>query len=93
MNDTSNTQTTDDSTTHTWTSDNPTQQPGRTRPCGPSWGTIVFGLICLVVAGGMALVHLTDVQLEWQQFGPTGLIALGSGLVLIGLIAAVLRRR
>lgn len=61
------------------------------RPKGPSWGTVALGLVCLAIAGGALFIELTDVVLDWSNFGPLALVGLGVLLVLVGL-AALLRR-
>lgn len=61
------------------------------RPKGPSWGTVALGLVCLAIAGGALFIELTDVVLDWSNFGPLSLVGLGVLLVLVGL-AALLRR-
>lgn len=71
----------------------PAQQPAARlpRPSGPSWGTVALGLICLVVAGGVLYVELTDVAVDWSRTGPLALVGVGAILVLVGLAALVNR--
>lgn len=69
----------------------PEPAPAPCRPTGPSWSTIAFGLICLVVASGALLIEFTELTLEWDRTGPVALMALGGLLVLVGL-AALMRR-
>lgn len=61
------------------------------RPTGPSWGTVAFGLVCLVVAGGALLVEVGELTLDWGRAGPLGLVGVGVLLVLVGLAALVRR--
>lgn len=65
--------------------------PPLARPSGPSWGTVALGLICLVVAGGVLYVELTDVAVDWTRTGPLALVGIGALLVLVGLAALVNR--
>lgn len=61
------------------------------RPSGPSWSTIAFGLVCLVVAGGALLVEFSELTLDWDRTGPLALVGVGVLLVLVGLTALVRR--
>lgn len=56
-------------------------------PRGPSWSTVALGLICVVVAGGVLAVELTDTTVDWSSTGPLVLVGTGLLLVLVGLAA------
>lgn len=61
------------------------------RPKGPSWSTVALGLICMVVAGGVLFVELTDTAIDWASTGPLALVGTGLLLVLVGLAALASR--
>lgn len=84
-------QVTDTQFADTQFSDTALTPPPLSRPTGPSWSTVALGLIALVVAGGALFIELTDVELDWERFGPLAVVGMGLLLVLVGL-AALLRR-
>ena len=60
---------------------------------GPRPGTVLLGLLTLVVAGYVLLTNLTGAQVDLARMGPTLVGALGVLLLVVGLTGVLLGRR
>lgn len=61
------------------------EEPRVQRPTGPSWPTIVFGVLCLLLAGGVATSQLLDLSVDWSVALPAAVVAVGLLVALLGL--------
>jgi hypothetical protein len=60
---------------------------------GPRPGTVLLGLLTMVVAAWVLVVNLTGAQLDLERFGPLAIGGLGVALLLIGLVGVMVGRR
>lgn len=71
----------------------PTPPPLVTVNKGPRPGTILLGLLAMVVAAWVFVENLTDATLDLSTIGPSAIGALGVLLLVVGLAGVVLGRR
>lgn len=60
---------------------------------GPRPGTVLLGLLALVVAGYVIVTNVTGAQVDLARTGPSLVGALGILLLLVGIAGVVLGRR
>ncbi|MDN5798196.1 MAG: hypothetical protein L0H79_20955, partial [Intrasporangium sp.] len=60
---------------------------------GPRPGTVLLGLITLVVAGYVLVTNLTGAQVDLARTGPSLVGGLGVLLLIVGVTGVVLGRR
>lgn len=60
---------------------------------GPRPGTVLLGLLTMVVAAWVLVVNLTGAQVDLERVGPLAIGGLGLLLLVIGLIGLVVGRR
>jgi hypothetical protein len=63
------------------------------RPSGPHLPPVLLGIVCLAIAGLAIWQEVTDVQVDWGNVGPLGIVAIGALLVLLGLVGLLGSRR
>lgn len=63
------------------------------RPTGPHLPPVLLGIVCLAIAGLAIWQEVTDVQVDWGNVGPLGIVAIGALLVLLGLVGLLGSRR
>ncbi|MFC8502873.1 hypothetical protein ACFUC1_10950 [Pedococcus sp. NPDC057267] len=63
------------------------------RPSGPHLPPVLLGIVCLAIAGLAIWQEVTDVQVDWGNVGPFGIVAIGALLVLLGLVGLLGSRR
>jgi hypothetical protein len=66
--------------------------PGVTVRRGPRPGTVMFGLLAIIVAGYVLVANLTDADLSLRLVGPPLIGAFGGMLLLVGLAGVVAGR-
>lgn len=71
----------------------PTPAPLVTVAKGPRPGTVLLGLLTMVVSAWVLVVNLTGAQLDLERVGPLAIGGLGVLLLLIGLVGVVVGRR
>ena len=59
---------------------------------GPRPGSIMFGLLTMIVAGWLLAANLTDADLTFRLFGPPMIGAFGGMLLIVGLVGVVAGR-
>jgi hypothetical protein len=69
----------------------PEQEPERLR--GPSFGPVILGLVCLVIAGAVFAQEIGNWSIDWGNVGPLGIVAAGAVLVVLGAVGLVTSRR
>ncbi|MGB3687284.1 MAG: hypothetical protein WA991_15835 [Ornithinimicrobium sp.] len=67
-------------------------QPEPIRPTGISWVTVLLGIACLVLAGTVLTVQLSDLRVAWNVATPAIVVGAGVLLLLAGA-AGVVRGR
>lgn len=75
-----------------WAPEPATEPPPR-RPSGPHLPPVLLGIVCLAIAGLAIWQEVTDVQVDWGNVGPLGIVAIGALLVLLGLVGLLGSRR
>ena len=63
------------------------------RPSGPHLPAILLGLACLAIAGLALAQELGQLQVDWGNVGPLGIVAAGAVLVVLGLVGLLTSRR
>ena len=63
------------------------------RPSGPHLPPVLLGIVCLAIAGLAIWQEVTDVQVDWGNVGPLGIVAIGALLVLLGVVGLLGSRR
>ncbi|GAB3433302.1 hypothetical protein GCM10027517_00090 [Phycicoccus ginsengisoli] len=63
------------------------------RPTGPHLPPVLLGIVCLAIAGLAIWQEVTDVQVDWGNVGPLGIVAIGALLVVLGLVGLLGSRR
>ena len=63
------------------------------RPSGPHLPPVLLGIVCLAIAGLAIWQEVTDVQVDWGNVGPLGIVAIGALLVVLGLVGLLGSRR
>jgi hypothetical protein len=71
----------------------PTPTPVVTVAKGPRPGTVLLGLLTIVIAAWVLVVNLTGAQVDLERFGPIAIGGLGVLLLVIGLVGVVMGRR
>ena len=69
----------------------PEQEPERLR--GPSFGPVILGLVCLVIAGAVFAQEIGNWTIDWGNVGPLGIVAAGAVLVILGAVGLATSRR
>ena len=69
----------------------PEQEPERLR--GPSFGPVILGLVCLVIAGAVFAQEIGNWTIDWGNVGPLGIVAAGAVLVVLGAVGLATSRR
>jgi hypothetical protein len=71
----------------------PTSAPLVTVAKGPRPGSILLGLLTMVVAAWVLVVNLTGAQVDLERVGPLAIGGLGVLLLVIGLVGVIVGRR
>ena len=71
----------------------PTEPAVARRPSGPHLPAILLGLACLAIAGLALAQELGQLQVDWGNVGPLGIVAAGAVLVVLGLVGLLTSRR
>jgi hypothetical protein len=71
----------------------PDAVPEPKRPSGPHLPPVLLGIVCLALAGLAIWQEVTDVQVDWGNVGPLGIVAIGALLVVLGLVGLLGSRR
>lgn len=76
-----------------WAPEPATEAAPPRRPSGPHLPPVLLGIVCLAIAGLAIWQEVTDVQVDWGNVGPLGIVAIGALLVLLGLVGLLGSRR